>query len=195
MQGEKIRFLCLPHKLNRTWKEIGRLWKFLEHFVKNDKLKEFLRKHMDLERPSNKTFFMWDGKATSTDSLHWMNPSKWRGTTQCSVFDSFWQYKQACRATNCHNIFEQVRHLHIIETIQLLIFLHVLNNNVLCYKSMELDHIKPNFIHDFACIWNIKQIPFKQLKDVILLKVYKNCKMKYKKTWYSLIQKVFFEYI
>lgn len=104
------RLLCLPHKLTRTWKEIGRPWKFLEHFVKNDKLKEFLKKHMDLERSSNKTFFMWDGKATSMDSLHWMNLSKWRVTTQCSVFDSFWQYKQTCRATNCHNIFEQGIH-------------------------------------------------------------------------------------
>jgi hypothetical protein len=38
--------------------------------MENDKLKEFLRKHMDLERSSNKTFFMLDGKATSMDSLH-----------------------------------------------------------------------------------------------------------------------------
>lgn len=76
---------------------------------------------MDLERSSNKTFFMLDGKATSMDSLHWMNPSQWRGTTHCSVIDSFWHYKQASRATNCHNIFEQVRHLHIIETIQFLL--------------------------------------------------------------------------
>jgi hypothetical protein len=150
---------------------------------------------MDLERSSNKTFFMWDGKARSMGSLHWMNSSKWRGMAHCSLFGSFWHYKQACRATNCHNIFEQVRHLHIIETIQLLIFLHVLNNNVLCYKSMELDHVKPNFIHDFVCIWNIDKIPLKQFKDVILLKVYKKCKIKYKKTWYSLMQKVFFEYI
>jgi hypothetical protein len=57
---------------------------------------------------------------------------------------------------------------------------------------MDLDHVKLNFIHDFVCIWNIKKIPLKQFKDVIRLKVYKKCKTKYKKIWYSLMQKVLF---
>jgi len=39
---------------------------------------------------------------------------------------------------------------------------------------MELDHVKPNLVHEFFIIQLIRIIPLEQFKEVLLADVYKN---------------------
>lgn len=63
------------------------------------------------------------------------------------------------------------------------------------YESIEMDHVKLSFVHDFLHIQSIKMIPFHKFKEVILDAQYKKCNNKIKKTWYSLMKEVFFEFM
>jgi hypothetical protein len=62
-------------------------------------------------------------------------------------------------------------------------------------KSIEFDNVKPSLAYDFFRIQSINMIPLVQFKDVINLDVYKRCENKSRKTWYSLIQERFFDYL
>jgi hypothetical protein len=48
--------------------------------------------------------------------------------------------------------------------------------------SIELDHVKPNLVHDFFRIHNIGKIPLQQFKDVVSFDMYKKCENKSHKT-------------
>ncbi len=63
------------------------------------------------------------------------------------------------------------------------------------HRSIKFDHVKPSLVHDFFYIQNIEMIPLVQFKDVIFLDVYKICKNKSQKMWYSLTQESFFDYM
>jgi hypothetical protein len=60
---------------------------------------------------------------------------------------------------------------------------------------MELDHIKPNLVHEFFIIQSIGIIPLEQFKEVLPIEVYKKSRFKSCKTWHSLTSKAFFEYM
>jgi hypothetical protein len=40
---------------------------------------------------------------------------------------------------------------------------------------MELDHIKPNLVHEFFKIQSIGIIPLEQFKEVLRIEVYNKC--------------------
>jgi hypothetical protein len=58
---------------------------------------------------------------------------------------------------------------------------------------MELDHVKPNLVHELFWIQSIGIIPLEQFKEVLLAKVYKKCQSKSYKTLHSSTSKVFLE--
>jgi hypothetical protein len=43
------------------------------------------------------------------------------------------------------------------------------------YRLVELDHIKPNFVHEFFQIQLIGIIHLEQFKEVLSINVYKKC--------------------
>jgi len=47
-------------------------------------------------------------------------------------------------------------------------------------------------MHKFFQIQGIVIIPLKQLKDVLLIDIYKKCESKLRKTWHFLTSKAFF---
>jgi hypothetical protein len=58
-----------------------------------------------------------------------------------------------------------------------------------------MGHVKPSLVHDFFRIQSIDMIPLNQFKEVIPDEESKKCESKIKKTWYSLTQEAFFEYM
>jgi hypothetical protein len=40
---------------------------------------------------------------------------------------------------------------------------------------MELNHVKPNLVHEFFIIQSIGIIPLEQFKEVLSIEVYKKC--------------------
>lgn len=63
------------------------------------------------------------------------------------------------------------------------------------YSLVELDHLKPNFVHEFFKIQLIGIIHLEQFKEVLQVNVYKKCQSKSYKSWYSLTSKAFFAYM
>jgi hypothetical protein len=58
-----------------------------------------------------------------------------------------------------------------------------------------MDHVKPSLVHNFFRIQSIDMIPLNQFKEVIPNEQYKKYENKIKKTYYSLTQETFFEYM
>jgi len=55
--------------------------------------------------------------------------------------------------------------------------------------------VKSSPMHDFFYVQSINMIPLVQFKDVISFDVYKRCENKSRKTYYSLIQESFLDYM
>ncbi len=55
-------------------------------------------------------------------------------------------------------------------------------NIAFCGKSMELNHVQSNLIHEFFQIQSIGIIPLEQFQDVLTMDVYKRCQSKSWKT-------------
>ncbi len=68
-------------------------------------------------------------------------------------------------------------------------------NIIILGRSIEMDHMQPSLVHDFFHVQSIRMIPFHKFEEVVPNVQYKKCKNKFKKTWYSLTQEAFFEYM
>ncbi len=62
-------------------------------------------------------------------------------------------------------------------------------------KYVELDHVRPNLIHEFFQINSIGIIPLEKFQEVLLANVYKKCQSKSWKTRHSLTFETFFDYM
>jgi hypothetical protein len=143
--------------------------------------------------------FVWDGNHKLQAWLPYINrmhndEPAWHIYVDSIVLDT---------SHGCFELFITMTKLNKYVFDPSIVFLHqVLDSIRFCfhcfkyfYKSVELDHVKPNLVHENFKIQLIGIIPLEQFKEILLPKVYKKCQSKSSKTWHSLTLKAFFEYM